>query len=120
MGRAAEMTMAGEPFLWPKLRELLRTRGELPLQHEVMTPGEIANAVQQTSGDRRVQRFVWAYYYPHRYGAEPGELSDDETAALIDSYTARVAVKPEASAKTVVPDEERCGICHHRPVRHTE
>lgn len=108
--------MEPEAVLWSDFCIVLRTRGELPLHHEVMTPSEIADAVLRVTGDRRSKRFVWEYYYPRRYGREPGVMSDDEARVLIDSYTRRPP-EPATPADQAVIESPRCGVCHMRPAR---
>ena len=100
--------------LWRELRAILHARGELPLQHEVLTPGEIAAAIGRASGDPRVQRFVWEYYYPRCYGQIDGSLTDAEAAALIQSL--RRTPAPPQPAAAAAPDMARCGICRRQPV----
>lgn len=112
--------MHHDASLWPVLLGLLRGRGELPLQHEVMTPDEIAAAVELATGDRRTRRFVWDYYYPQLYGGQAGLLSEDEARALVESFKPRPlrpAVTPSEQPATV-PEGDRCGVCHSRAVRH--
>ena len=63
--------------LWRELRTILHARGQLPFGHEVLTPGEIADAIGKRADDPRVRRFVWEYYYPQRYGQAAGSMSDE-------------------------------------------
>jgi len=100
--------------LWRELRTILHARGQLPFGHDVLTPGEIADVIGRGSGDPRVRRFVWEYYYPQRYGKAAGSMSDDEAQALIDSLRQRpdppkAQVEPSSHAAT-------CGICQRQPV----
>ena len=101
--------------LWRELVGVLHGRGELPLQHDLFTPGEIAQTVCRASGDPRVQRFVWEYYYPRRYGQIAGSLSDAEAAALIASLR-RNPNPAEAVAIEAAPAAPKCDICRKQPV----
>jgi len=69
--------------LWAQLIATLRRAGRLPLGHERMTPAELARRLAATGGDRRIGRLVWDWYYPRRYGDQPGRMSDTEAEALI-------------------------------------
>jgi hypothetical protein len=103
--------------LWQQLRAILHARGQLPFGHEVLTPGEIVNAISRVSGDSRVHRFIWEYYYPQRYGDAAGTMSDAEAAALIDSLRQRPdPPKDDAKADLHGPT---CGICQRQPVQNT-
>jgi hypothetical protein len=106
---------AGIEALWQELRSILHARGQLPFGHDVLTPGEIANAIGRGSGDSRVHRFVWEYYYPQHYGKAAGGMSDAEAAALLDSLRQRPdPPKDDAKAAQQVPT---CGICQRQPVQ---
>jgi len=101
--------------LWRELVEVLHSRGELPLQHDLFTAGEIAKTVSRTSGDPRVQRFVWEYYYPRRYGQVDGSLSDEAAAALVESLR-RHPNPTEAAPVEQAPAGPKCEICRKHPV----
>jgi hypothetical protein len=105
---------AGVESLWQELRAILRSRGQLPFQHDVLTPGEIADAIGRGSGDSRVHRFVWEYYYPQRYGKAAGSMSDAQAAALIESLRQRP--DPPKDQVKAAPHEATCGICQRQPV----
>ncbi len=77
--------------LWAQLIATLRRAGRLPLGHERMTPAELAGRLAATGGDRRVARLVWDWYYPRRYGDQPGGMSDTEAEALIAALGRGVA-----------------------------
>jgi len=100
--------------LWQELRSILHARGQLPFGHDVLTPGEIANAIGRGSGDSRVHRFVWEYYYPQHYGNAAGSMSDEEAAALIDSLRQRP--DPPKDQVKAAPHTPTCGICQRQPV----
>jgi len=100
--------------LWRSLRSLLQTRGELPLNHEVLTPAEIAASVKRSTGDTRVHRFVWDYYYPQYYGG--GGVADVGVSALVDSF--QNPHNPQADIpRAREPGEHLCGICSRNPVQ---
>jgi hypothetical protein len=100
--------------LWRELRTILHARGQLPFGHDVLTPGEIADAIGRSAGDPRVRRFVWEYYYPQRYGKAAGSMSDDEAQELIDS----LRKQPDPPKGKVEPSSHAatCGICQRQPV----
>jgi len=104
----------GVELLWQELRAILHARGQLPFQHDVLTPGEIANAIGRGSGDSRVHRFVWEYYYPQRYGKSAGSMSDADATALIESLRERP--DPPKEQVKAAPHTATCGICQRQPV----
>jgi hypothetical protein len=53
-----------------------------------MTPGELAREVTSRQRDDRFHRLVWEWYYPRRYGAAQGALSDAEARELMEQMTA--------------------------------
>ncbi len=101
--------------LWRELRSFLQARGELPLEYEVLTPAEIAQAVRQTSGDARPQRFVWSYYYPQHYGAAAAD--DREAAALVGSFHAAAEPEAPATPEASPPSPDSCALCGRQPAR---
>ncbi|HEV8377996.1 MAG TPA: hypothetical protein VGQ99_23510 [Tepidisphaeraceae bacterium] len=100
--------------LWQELRKILHARGQLPFRHDVLTPGEIADTIGRGSGDSRVHRFVWEYYYPQRYGKAAGTMSDAEAQALIDSLRERA--QPPRSTAEAASHAATCGICQRQSV----
>ena len=100
--------------LWQEHRSILHSRGQLPFGHDVLTPGEIANAIGRLGGDPRVHRFVWEYYYPQHYGKAAGSMSDAEAAALIDSLRQRP--EPPKDQVKAPPHAATCGICRRQTV----
>jgi hypothetical protein len=105
---------AGVEALWQELLAILHARGQLPFHHDVLTPGEIANAISRGNGDSRVHRFVWEYYYPQRYGKAAGSMSDAEAAEFIDSLRQRP--DPPKDNVKATPHAATCGICQRQPV----
>jgi hypothetical protein len=111
-------------MLWSQLRELLKTRGELPLRYELLTPAEIARHIAASSKDVRVRRFVLDYYYPRRYGHLQGAIADAEATELVASFIARplaaAAFDPDAvraadaRAQPGDPALAPCGLCGRR------
>ena len=110
--------------LWSQLRALLKARGDLPLRYELLTPGEVAGYISAASADARVQRFVWDYYYPQRYGHMEGAISDAEAKQLIASLVGRPVatatfdpdIFPAANAAAQSGESARapCGLCGRR------
>jgi hypothetical protein len=100
--------------LWREVRKILHSRGQLPFGHDVLTPGEIADAIGRGAGDPRVRRFVWEYYYPQRYGKAAGSMSDAEAEALIESLRERP--DPPKSKAEAASHAATCGICQRQPV----
>jgi hypothetical protein len=100
--------------LWRELQDLLRERGVLTFQFDSCTPSEIAGAIARESGDPRVQRFVWEYYYPRCYGDMEGNLSDAEARSLVESYRKY----PEPPPPAVQPSVQTplCGVCQRHPL----
>jgi len=100
--------------MWRELREILHARGQLPFGHDALTPSEIADAIGRGTGDPRVHRFVWEYYYPQRYGKAAGTMSDAEAAALIASL--RKSAEPQQAKVETTSHTASCGICRRQPV----
>lgn len=91
--RAAAAEPEPEPELtaeemWTKVFASLRKRGALPLNGDRMTPADIAAHLAK-GNDVRVHEFVRGYYYPRRYGEEPGTLIYAEALALVRSIESR-------------------------------
>lgn len=108
--------------LWRELRETLKTRGDLPLRSDVLTPAEIAEYVRGASGDERTRQFVWDYYYPRYYGNEDGAMSDDEAAELVASMRKQppAGEPPHTTTSSSGADRHLCGVCHRRDVQGLE
>lgn len=103
--------------LWHELRSFLQAQGALPLEHEGLTPAEIAEVVRLANGDGRAHRFVWGYYYPRHYGAAPGALTDQEAAALVHSFKTRPEMEEPVEPSSISPPGESCALCGRRPGR---
>ena len=116
------MMSADVDGLWREVREALKARGDLPLRAEVLTPAEIADHVRGTSGDARLRRFVWEYYYPHYYGDEDGAMSHDDAAELVASMRKRPTATDLAEIAESSTDADRvlCGVCRRRDVQDVE
>jgi hypothetical protein len=72
-------------LLWQRVVDRLDTQGFLTAQSAHSTPAEIAREITGKSGDNRVHRFVWFYYYPRAFGNEAGSMSDADAEALVAS-----------------------------------
>jgi hypothetical protein len=109
--------------LWHRLLEFLRSSGQLPLANERLTPAEIARHIKAASTDRRVDVFVWSYFYPRLYGNKAGELTDEQAAALVESITGRSPPDDLVPRSTNTPSVvERllgvtCAVCQRRAAR---
>jgi len=105
--------------LWQQLLEHLDREGLLAIHLVALTPAEIARQVAASTGDPRVHRFVWAYYYPRSYGNEKGSMSDKQARALVASFDkprpadskpiADSGVPPLVIPKVVQPNCVVCG-----------
>ena len=111
--------IANPKFLWENLLDRLEREGLLFHQSMKATPAEIAKHVRAKTGDNRVHRFVWSYYYPRTFGNEAGALSDLDAEALVESYN-RPLTKQERTtmeqerkpASEVAPQPKNaCRIC---------
>lgn len=101
--------MTSAAGLWKELCGLLHDEGLLPLDADVLTPAEVANAIAAGNGDARPRTFVWQYFYPRHYGGIEGELSDADAVSLVASF--KVAPEPPPGE----PAGPACGVCHQRP-----
>jgi hypothetical protein len=72
--------------LWNRLLDRLDDAGLLTLRFATETPAEIAKQVEQKTGDPRVHKFVWRYYYPKVFGNHAETMTTREAAALIESF----------------------------------
>ncbi len=108
-------------ILWEKLLDLIDRQGILSLRSLKATPGEIARHVRSGTGDNRVHRFVWGYYYPRAFGKEQGSMTENEAKAIIESFN-RPLSRVERAVLTTSPEAEplvrlktTCQICGTRP-----
>lgn len=114
--------MTKAEMLWERLLDLLDQEGLLFHQAIQSTPAEIANHVRSKTGDTRIHRFVWSYYYPRTFGNMGGSLTDLDAEALVDSYNRpltkqeRLALERENKpvTKNFEPPMDACRICGKR------
>ena len=97
--------------LWNRLLEHLDREGLLSIQAAKLTPAEIARHVFLRTGDQRVQKFVWGYYYPLTYGNVPGALSSKKARAIVASFEKTSTVVDVPPAKYRFPAPRRCDVC---------
>ena len=102
--------------LWNRLLDRLDDAGLLSLSFGTETPAEIANEIKRRTGDDRVLRFVWHYYYPKVFGNDPGSMSDRDAGILIESF--RKPLKPEPPKLSDELDAARptCAYCGKNPI----
>jgi hypothetical protein len=109
--------------LWNRLLDRLDDAGLLTLRFSTETPAEVAKHIQRRTGDDRVLRFVWRYYYPQIFGGEPGTMTDREAGILIESFK-----KPPIDHAPLVaaPADKKgekpplCAYCGENPVAEVE
>jgi hypothetical protein len=104
--------------MWQQLVDRLNRAGSLSLHSSQATPAEIAGDVTAKTGDSRVSRFVWGYYYPRIFGNEAGTMTDLEAEALVHSFNRPIRsdrTAPPSSSHLIGRDEAaRCRICGKR------
>ena len=116
--------MTKAEYLWEKLIDMLDRDGLLAQQSLRATPAEIAQHIRARTGDSRIDRFVWAYYYPRTFGNELGALSDLDAEALVESYNRRLTKQEKQAMErekapipsVVIAPQDACRICGTRPI----
>lgn len=105
--------------LWNLLLDRLDDAGLLTFRVATETPAEIGKEILRKTGDDRVLRFVWHYYYPKIFGSESGVMTDREASELIESFRNPPKVDPVQFAVQdgkLRRDTPLCPFCGTNPV----
>jgi hypothetical protein len=100
--------------LWQRALKALASAHRLPYEYRTLTPAEIA----RRTGDQRLNRLVYEYYYPAHYGRGAGNLSEEEAAQIVAAIEGTRHAVAEINREPLPQDKpQMCEVCGRRTVR---